>query len=103
MPTTARSSARTNPDLNGTVPPMFGLPSADALVLVAYLLGVTAMGIWVGRHSRTVAEYFMPRKFSKPVMMMYAFGTGTASDQAVLVASATFQHGLAGIWYQWLW
>src|SRR5439155_26004895 len=60
-------------------------------------------GIWVGRRSRTVAEYFMPRKFSKPVMIMYAFGTGTASDQAVLVASATFQNGLSGIWYQWLW
>src|SRR5882757_1203067 len=82
---------------------MFGLPAADALVLLAYLLGVTGLGIWVGRRSRTVAEYFMPRKFSKPVMIMYAFGTGTASDQAVLVASATFQNGLSGIWYQWLW
>src|SRR2546429_4151747 len=82
---------------------MYGLPAADALVLLAYLLGVTGLGIWVGRRSRTVAEYFMPRKFSKPVMIMYAFGTGTASDQAVLVASATFQNGLSGIWYQWLW
>src|SRR3954462_12769672 len=82
---------------------MFGLPTADALVLLAYLLGVTAMGLWVGRRSRTVAEYFMPRKFSKPVMIMYAFGTGTASDQAVLVAAATFKNGLSGIWYQWLW
>ena len=45
----------------------------------------------------------MPRKFSKPVMIMYAFGTGTASDQAVLVAAATFKNGLSGIWYQWLW
>jgi Na+/proline symporter len=45
----------------------------------------------------------MPRRFSKPVMIMYAFGTGTASDQAVLVAAATFRNGLAGIWYQWLW
>src|SRR3954466_5554777 len=82
---------------------MFGLPAADALVLLAYLLGTAALGVWVGRRSRTVAEYFMPRKFSKPVMIMYAFGTGTASDQAVLVASATFQNGLSGIWYQWLW
>src|SRR4051812_3193117 len=82
---------------------MLGLPAADAAVLLAYLLGVTAIGIAVGRHSRTVAEYFMPRKFSKPVMIMYAFGTGTASDQAVLVASTTFQNGLSGIWYQWLW
>src|SRR3954454_19825301 len=80
-----------------------GLPTADALVLLGYLLGTTALGVWAGRRSRTVAEYFMPRRFSKPVMIMYAFGTGTASDQAVVVASATFQNGLAGIWYQWLW
>ena len=82
---------------------MFGLSLADALVLIVYLLGTTALGLWVGRRSRSVAEYFMPRKFSKPVMIMYAFGTGTASDQAVVVASATFKNGLSGIWYQWLW
>jgi Na+/proline symporter len=82
---------------------MFGLHAIDALVLIIYLLGTTALGLWVGRRSRTVAEYFMPRKFSKPVMIMFAFGTGTASDQAVLVAAATFKNGLSGIWYQWLW
>jgi Na+/proline symporter len=82
---------------------MYGLSPADAAVLVGYLLGTTALGIWVGRRARSVAEYFMPRKFSKPVMIMYAFGTGTASDQAVLVASATFKYGISGIWYQWLW
>ncbi|HEX8203665.1 MAG TPA: hypothetical protein VF590_24525, partial [Isosphaeraceae bacterium] len=82
---------------------MYGLSIADAAVLAIYLLGTTALGLWVGRRSRTVAEYFLPRTFSKPVMIMYAFGTGTASDQAVLVASATFKDGLSGIWYQWLW
>lgn len=82
---------------------MFGLSVADGAVLLVYLLGTTVLGLWVGRHSRTVAEYFLPRRFSKPVMIMYAFGTGTASDQAVLVASATFRNGLSGIWYQWLW
>src|SRR3954454_20528470 len=80
-----------------------GLPTADALVLLGYLLGTTALGLWVGRRAKSVAEYFMPGKFSKPVMIMYAFGTGTASDQAVLVAAATFKNGLSGIWYQWLW
>ena len=37
------------------------------------------------------------------MMIMHAFGTGTASDQAVTVAAATFKGGLSGIWYQWLW
>ena len=45
----------------------------------------------------------MPRRFGKAMMIMHAFGTGTASDQAVTVASATVRNGLSGIWYQWLW
>src|SRR5262249_25007926 len=79
------------------------LSPADGAVLLAYLLGTTALGLGGGRRSGRVAEYFMPRKSSKRVMVMYAFGTWTASDQAVVVASATFQNGLSGIWYQWLW
>ena len=37
------------------------------------------------------------------MMMMFAFGAGTHSDQAVSVASKSFTNGLSGIWYQWLW
>jgi Na+/proline symporter len=36
-------------------------------------------------------------------MITHAFGTGTASDQAVVVAAQTFSHGVSGIWWQWLW
>jgi Na+/proline symporter len=37
------------------------------------------------------------------MLLFYSFGTGTSSDSAVIVASATFKQGLSGIWYQWLW
>ena len=36
-------------------------------------------------------------------MITNAFGTGTASDQAVVVAAATFRSGVSGIWLQWIW
>ena len=36
-------------------------------------------------------------------MIMFAFGTGTHSDQAVSVAAKSYTNGLSGIWYQWLW
>jgi Na+/proline symporter len=76
----------------------------DAVVLGVYLIGTTLLGIWAGRKARTtIANYFMPRKFGKPMLLMYSFGTGTSSDSAVIVASATFKQGLSGIWYQWLW
>jgi Na+/proline symporter len=82
---------------------IIGLHPVDGAVLLVYLLGITVVGIWAGRGVVNVADFFMPRRFGKLMMVMNAFGTGTASDQAVTVASATFRSGLAGIWYQWLW
>jgi Na+/proline symporter len=75
----------------------------DAVVIVLYLIGVTAAGLWISRQVTGLHDYFMPRRFGKGMMIMHAFGTGTASDQAVTVAAATFRGGLSGIWYQWLW
>ena len=82
---------------------MADLHPIDAAVLVAYLLGVTFLGAWAARRVTGLADYFMPRRFGKAAMMMHAFGTGTASDQAVTVASATAKNGLSGIWFQWMW
>lgn len=82
---------------------MAGLHSIDLVVIVVYLLGVTALGVWAGRRVAGDSDFFMPRRFGKGMMMMHAFGTGTASDQAVVVASGTFRNGLSGIWFQWLW
>ncbi len=75
----------------------------DSAVIVVYLLGITVLGLWTGSRVSGLSNFFMPRKFGKGMLMMHAFGTGTASDQAVTVASATFRGGLSGIWYQWLW
>ena len=82
---------------------MSGLHPLDGAVLVAYLLGITALGVWMARRVHNVRDFFMPRRFGKAMMITHAFGTGTASDQAALVASGTFTRGLSGIWYQWMW
>ena len=75
----------------------------DGAVIVVYLLGITSLGVYSGRQVKKSSDFFMPRRFGKAMMIMHAFGTGTASDQAVTVASATVRNGLSGIWYQWLW
>lgn len=80
-----------------------GLGTIDLIVLLVYLVGTTALGIWAGRGAKSIAEFFMPRKFGVTMMIMSAFGAGTASDQAVTVASGTFRNGISGIWYQWSW
>jgi len=82
---------------------MGGLHTADQIVLVIYLGGITLLGIWAAKGVRSMSDFFMPRRFGKWMLVMHAFGTGTHSDQAVGVASKTFTNGLSGIWYQWLW
>lgn len=82
---------------------MGGIHILDSVVVVVYLLGITVLGVWMGRRLKGASDFFMPRRFGKGMMMMHAFGTGTASDQAVVVSSGTFRNGLSGIWFQWLW
>jgi Na+/proline symporter len=85
------------------IPTVSGMQWIDVVVMVAYLLGVTALGAWTVRKVRGLNDFLMPRRFGVAMMIMHAFGTGTSSDQAVSVASATFRLGVSGIWYQWMW
>ncbi len=80
-----------------------GLHAADICVLAFYLVVMVAIGIWSARKIKSSADFFLPRRFGKAMMIMFSFGTGTHSDQAVSVASKSFTNGLSGIWYQWLW
>lgn len=80
-----------------------GLHIADLLVLLLYVGSVIAIGLWTHRYVHSLGDFVMPRRFGKFMMVMFGFGTGTHSDQAVSVASKSFTNGLSGIWYQWLW
>jgi Na+/proline symporter len=82
---------------------VFGLRVADIFVLVLYLLGMAAIGLWTAKKIKQSNDFFMPRRFGKAMMVMFGFGAGTHSDQAVSVSSKSFSVGLSGIWYQWLW
>lgn len=82
---------------------MFGLHIADVVVLILYLIGITAIGIGAATLVKNMGDFFMPRKFGKTMLIMHGFGTGTHSDQGVSVAAKTFTNGLSGIWYEWLW
>lgn len=80
-----------------------GLATADWIALGGYLIGVTLLGIWASRKVTGIADFVMPRRFGKLMMLMHGFGTSTHSDQAVTVASKCYTSGLSGIWYQWMW
>jgi len=83
---------------------MLGLKLVDWAVIFVYLVGITLIGIWAVRKVRSSTSFFIgDRKFGKLMMAFFMFGSGTHSDQAVSVASKTYQTGASGIWYQWLW
>jgi Na+/proline symporter len=83
---------------------MLGVKLIDWVVIVAYLVGITFIGLWAIKKVRSAATYFIgDRKFGKVMMAFFMFGSGTHSEQAVGVAAKTYQVGASGIWYQWLW
>ena len=81
-----------------------GLHVADWIVLAAYLVVVTALGVMAYWKVSDRSDYFMGgRRFGKVFMMFFAFGAGTSSEQAASVVAGTWRVGLAGIWWQFLW
>ncbi len=81
-----------------------GIHLLDWLVVVVYLIGITALGTWAIRKVKSSSSFFISdRKSGKLMMMFFNFGTGTHSDQAVSVASKTYSVGASGIWYQLFW
>ncbi|QDT33741.1 sodium:solute symporter family protein [Thalassoglobus polymorphus] len=81
-----------------------GLHWADWAILCAYLLGITALGVWSFKKVSDSDDFFMGgRRFGKVFMMFFAFGSGTSSEHAISVSAGSFRNGLAGIWYQFLW
>ncbi len=82
---------------------MLGLHPLDLAALLFYFAVVVCIGIWTARRVTNVSDYVLPHRFGKLLMIFFAFGTGTHSDQAVSVASKSYTNGVSGIWYQWLW
>lgn len=81
-----------------------GMHILDWVVLLVYFLIVLGIGVWSLSKVKDMSDYFMGgRRFGKVFMMFFAFGSGTSSEQAISVVSGTWQAGLAGIWWQFLW
>ena len=76
----------------------------DWLIVALYLAAIAVIGVVAARRVKTASTFFISdRRFGTITMIFFTFGTGTNTDQAVSVASKTYQSGASGIWYQWLW
>lgn len=84
--------------------PSVKLAALDLAVVAVYLAGITALGLYAARRVRDTHGYFIgSRRFGKALVAAQALTTGTRSDHAITVIGATYEIGLAGIWYQWMW
>jgi len=83
---------------------MLGITLLDWLVILAYLVSITALGLWTVRMVKSSTSFFIgERKFGSWMMIFFNFGTGTHSDQAVTVSAKAYRVGASGMWYQLLW
>jgi Na+/proline symporter len=82
---------------------MTGLSTLDLAVIIIYLVGITAFGLYVARRVKDTEGFFMGnRRFGKALMISQALTTGTRADYAIGVVGASYEIGMAGIWYQWM-
>lgn len=82
---------------------IFGLAPVDLAVIVIYLVGITYIGLRGARGVKNSGDFFMGgRRFGKLSMMAKAFGVGTRVDHVVAITGASYDVGLSGVWYQWL-
>jgi SSS family solute:Na+ symporter len=78
---------------------MFGLQSADIIVIIAYVAVVVAIGVWAARRIHSQEDYLLGgRRFGKLLQTFASFGSATSADGPVGVATTTFHNGAAGIW-----
>ena len=74
----------------------------DWVVLVAYLVIITAIGLIVGYRVRQSGEYFLGgRRFGPWLMIGQSFGVGTHAEMPVALAGAVYSVGASAIWFQW--
>ena len=78
------------------------LAPLDWIILVAYFVVITAMGLIVGYRVRRSGEYFLGgRRFGPWLMMGQSFGVGTHAEMPVALAGAVYTTGASAIWFQW--
>ena len=81
---------------------MWGLSIADLVIIAGYVILILWLGLRARKGVTSSGDYFLGnRRASKVKMIEITIGAGTHTNQAILVAGATYEIGLAGVWYQW--
>ncbi len=82
---------------------ILGLSYLDVTIIIVYMVLIVYLGLKERSKVGGIGDYFMAgRKGSRFMMIANGFGGATHTDQAIGVAGATYEIGLGGIWYQWM-
>ena len=75
----------------------------DLAVLVAYFVIVTFLGVVVGqKQTKNLRDFFIAGgKWGPVVAFVFVFASAVGGAEAVVVAGASYESGLSGIWYWW--
>jgi Na+/proline symporter len=78
------------------------ISTLDWVIIAAYFVIITAIGLIVGLRVRRSGEYFLGgRRFGPWVMIGQTFGVGTHAEMPVALAGAVYTSGASAIWFQW--
>src|SRR5262245_31412607 len=81
-----------------------GLAWIDWAIIVGFLVGMLAVGIYLSTRVHDEADFFMGgRRYGKLLMIFFSFASATSSEEAVSVTAGTWRAGLSGIWWAFLW
>jgi Na+/proline symporter len=78
------------------------ITTLDWVVIAAYFVVITGIGLYVGMRVKRSGEYFLAeRKFGPWIMIGQTFGVGTHAEMPVALAGAVYTSGFSAIWFQW--
>lgn len=81
----------------------FNLHPLDLAVLAIYFFIVTYLGVVVGKKkTKNLSDFFIAGgKWGPVVAFIFVFASVVGGAEAVVVAGASYESGLSGIWYWW--
>jgi SSS family solute:Na+ symporter len=81
----------------------FNLSTLDLGIIVAYLIGVLALGFYIGKKHEDAEDYFLAgRKLTWPIIGFSLFASNMSSNSLVGLAGAGYKDGFSVYSYEWM-
>jgi len=80
------------------------MQTADWIVVAASFVAMVVITVIAFLRQRDTREYFTAgHRIRRFLMVLFAFGSGTPTDTQSSVMTSTWNSGLSGLWWQFLW